>query len=195
VTWQRPTRRLVCTFAAAGTLFPVAALSQQDTTAAARARVVRTADSTARRDSTRAQVLGTIKVTAVQGSGLSLARPASVLEGRALDRRLAPSLAATIAGEPGVTARSNGPMATQPVIRGLSGDRVLVLEDGQRTGDIATTAPDHAVTIDPMTARRVEIIRGPAGLLFGSNSLGGVVNVVRDDVPTERAAPPGRANR
>jgi iron complex outermembrane receptor protein len=77
-------------------------------------------------------------------------------------------------------------MATQPVIRGLTGDRVLVLEDGQRPGDIATTAPDHAVTIDPMTARRVEIIRGPAGLLFGSNSLGGVVNVVRDDVPTER---------
>jgi iron complex outermembrane receptor protein len=112
-----------------------------------------------------------------------------VLEGRALDRRLAPSIAATIAGEPGVTSRSNGPMATQPVIRGLTGDRVLVLEDGQRTGDIATTAPDHAVTIDPMTARRVEIIRGPAGLLFGSNSLGGVVNVVRDDVPTER---PGR---
>jgi iron complex outermembrane receptor protein len=135
---------------------------------------------------TRAQMLNAVRVTAVQGSGLSLARPATVLEGRALDRRLAPSLAATLAGEPGVTSRSNGPMATQPVIRGLTGDRVLVLEDGQRTGDIATTAPDHAVTIDPMTARRIEVIRGPAGLLFGSNSLGGVVNVVRDDVPTER---------
>ena len=141
-------------------------------------------DSTRRLD--RPQSLGTVRVTAVQGSGLSLVRAASVLEGRALDRRLAPSIAATIAGEPGVTSRSNGPMATQPVIRGLTGDRVLVLEDGQRTGDIATTAPDHAVTIDPMTARRVEVIRGPAGLLFGSNSLGGVVNVVRDDVPTER---------
>lgn len=138
------------------------------------------------RDSTRAQLLGTVKVTAAQSSGVTLLRPASVLEGRALDQRRAPSIAATIAGEPGVTARSNGPMATQPVIRGLSGDRVLVLEDGQRTGDIATTAPDHAVTIDPMTARRVEVIRGPAGLLFGSNSLGGVVNVVRDDVPIER---------
>lgn len=134
----------------------------------------------------RAQVLGAVQVSAVQGSGLSLVRPTSVLDGRALDRRRAPSIAATIAGEPGVTARSNGPMATQPVIRGLTGDRVLVLEDGQRTGDIATTAPDHAVTIDPMTARRVEVVRGPAGLLFGSNSLGGVVNVVRDDVPAER---------
>jgi iron complex outermembrane receptor protein len=140
------------------------------------------------RDSVRTQVLGTVRITAVQGGGPSLARPASVLEGRHLDRRPAPSIAATLAGEPGVTARSNGPMATQPVIRGLSGDRVLVLEDGQRTGDISTTAPDHAVTIDPMTARRIEVVRGPAGLLFGSNSLGGVINVVRDDVPSERHA-------
>ena len=135
-----------------------------------------------------AQQLGTVRVTATQGSGIGLVRPTTALEGRELDRRRAPSIAATIAGEPGVTSRSNGPMATQPVIRGLTGDRVLVLEDGQRTGDIATTAPDHAVTIDPMTARRVEVVRGPAGLLFGSNSLGGVVNVVRDDVPTARAA-------
>ena len=176
------------TVAVVGGLAPATVWSQQVSRPVDSAPRTRLADSTARRDSARAQVLGTMKITAVQGSGLSLARPASVLEGRALDRRLAPSIAATIAGEPGVTSRSNGPMATQPVIRGLTGDRVLVLEDGQRTGDIATTAPDHAVTIDPMTARRVEIIRGPAGLLFGSNSLGGVVNVVRDDVPAERPA-------
>jgi len=146
----------------------------------------RAASRDSSRDLSRAQVLGAVRISAVQGSGPTLVRPATVLEGRQLDRRLAPSIAATLAGEPGVTARSNGPMATQPVIRGLSGDRVLVLEDGQRTGDIATTAPDHAVTIDPMTARRVEVVRGPAGLLFGSNSLGGVINVVRDDVPAER---------
>lgn len=123
----------------------------------------RAASRDSSRDLSRAQVLGAVRISAVQGSGPTLVRPATVLEGRQLDRRLAPSIAATLAGEPGVTARSNGPMATQPVIRGLSGDRVLVLEDGQRTGDIATTAPDHAVTIDPMTARRVEVVRGPAG--------------------------------
>jgi iron complex outermembrane recepter protein len=111
---------------------------------------------------------------------------AVVLDGAALDRALAPSIAATIAGEPGVTVRTNGPMAAQPVIRGLSGDRVAVLEDGLRTGDIATTAPDHAVTIDPITARRIEIVRGPAGLRYGSNVLGGIINVVRDDVPKDR---------
>jgi iron complex outermembrane recepter protein len=69
------------------------------------------------------------------------------------------------------------------VIRGLSGDRVLVLEDGNRTGDIASTASDHAVTIDPLTAERIEVVRGPAGLLYGSNALGGVINVIREDVP------------
>jgi len=112
--------------------------------------------------------------------------PTTSLEGAALDRRMAGSVAAVIASLPGVTQRTNGPMAAQPVIRGLTGDRVAVLEDGLRTGDIATTAADHAVTIEPLTARRIDLVRGPAGLAFGSNTLGGVVNVVREDVPRER---------
>ncbi len=115
-----------------------------------------------------------------------LFQPAAVLEGAALDRVLTTSVAATVAREPGVWVRTNGPVAAQPVIRGLGGDRVAVLEDGQRMGDVATTAPDHAVTVDPLTARRVEVVRGPAALLYGSNVLGGVVNVVREDVPRER---------
>ncbi len=119
-----------------------------------------------------------------------LFQPAAVLEGAALDRVLTTSVAATVAREPGVWVRTNGPVAAQPVIRGLGGDRVAVLEDGQRMGDVATTAPDHAVTVDPLTARRVEVVRGPAALLYGSNVLGGVVNVVREDVPRERPARP-----
>lgn len=111
---------------------------------------------------------------------------ATVIDGAALDRRMGSSIATIIAGVPGVTQRYNGPAAAQPVIRGLTGDRVLVLEDGLRTGDIATTAPDHAVTIEPLSARRVEVIRGPAGLAYGPNTLGGVVNVVREDVPRTR---------
>jgi iron complex outermembrane receptor protein len=123
-----------------------------------------------------------------QGSAF---QASAVIGAEQLAERMAPSVAAAIAAEPGVTARTNGPMATQPVIRGLTGDRVLVLEDGMRTGDIATTAPDHAVTIEPATARQIEVIRGPAGLLYGSNTLGGVVNVVRDDIP--RSATRGMA--
>jgi iron complex outermembrane recepter protein len=110
-------------------------------------------------------------------------RPTSVVEGAALRRQLGSSVAATIEREPGIAQRYNGPAAAQPVIRGLSGDRVLVLEDGNRTGDIASTASDHAVTIDPLTAERIEVVRGPAGLLYGSNALGGVINVIREDVP------------
>jgi iron complex outermembrane receptor protein len=124
------------------------------------------------------------------GRGSAL-QATSVVGPEQLAERMAPSIAAALVGEPGVSARTNGPMATQPVIRGLTGDRVLVLEDGMRTGDIATTAPDHAVTIDPATAEQIEVIRGPGGLLYGSNTLGGVVNVVRDDIPR---VPPARTS-
>ncbi|MEX2582406.1 MAG: TonB-dependent receptor [Gemmatimonadota bacterium] len=110
-------------------------------------------------------------------------QPTTVVGDSELRRRLEPSLAGTIAHVPGISQQYNGPAASQPVIRGMGGDRVLVLEDGQRTGDLATTGGDHAVSIDPMTAQRVEIVRGPAGLMYGSNALGGVINVVREEVP------------
>ncbi|WP_353268038.1 TonB-dependent receptor plug domain-containing protein [Gemmatimonas sp.] len=118
--------------------------------------------------------------------GASSLGPSIGLAGRALDQALASTIAGTLAGQAGVWQRYNGPAAAQPVVRGLSGNRVLVLEDGQQTGDIATTAADHAVTIDPTTARAVELVRGPSGVVFGSNLLGGVINVVREDVPRTR---------
>jgi iron complex outermembrane recepter protein len=117
-------------------------------------------------------------------------QPTTVLEGAALDRALSTSIAGTLAGEAGITQRTNGPVATAPVIRGLSGDRVLLLEDGLRMGDVASTAPDHAITADPAAVRRIEVIRGPAGLLYGSNTLGGVVNLIRDAVPSTRPERP-----
>ncbi|MQA92150.1 MAG: TonB-dependent receptor [Gemmatimonas sp.] len=113
-------------------------------------------------------------------------QPTSVLSGAELRRRVETSVAATLASEPGIAQRYNGPAASQPVIRGLSGDRVLVLEDGNRTGDVSSTAADHAVTSDPVGAERIEVVRGPAGLLYGSNALGGVINVIRGDVPRVR---------
>jgi iron complex outermembrane recepter protein len=110
-------------------------------------------------------------------------QPTDVLAGAALRRALGTTVTATIADLPGISEQFNGPAASQPVIRGMGGDRVLVLEDGQRTGDMYSTAPDHAVAIDPLTAEQVEVVRGPAGLLYGSNALGGVVNVIREEVP------------
>jgi iron complex outermembrane recepter protein len=110
-------------------------------------------------------------------------RPTAVLAGAELQRQLESSLAGTIEHLPGIAMQYNGPAASQPVIRGLGGDRVLMLEDGQRTGDLVATGADHAVMIDPVSAERIEVVRGPAGLLYGSNALGGVINVVRHEIP------------
>jgi iron complex outermembrane recepter protein len=110
-------------------------------------------------------------------------QPTSVIGDAELRRRLATSLAATIAHEPGIHQQYNGPAASQPVIRGMGGDRVVVLEDGHRTGDLYSTGADHAISVDPLTVERIEVLRGPAALLYGSSALGGVVNVIREDVP------------
>lgn len=112
-------------------------------------------------------------------------RPVNVMAAEELQRRLEETVAATLASEPGVTATSMGPATARPVIRGLSGDRVLMLEDGQRVGDVSSNGPDHASALDPASARRIEVVRGPGALLYGSNALGGVVNVIRDEIPRD----------
>lgn len=104
---------------------------------------------------------------------------------QALARSLSATVAQSLANEPGISASFNGPAAAMPVIRGLTGERVLVLHDGQRASDLSATSPDHAVSVDPLTAERIEVVRGPASLLYGNNALGGVVNVISNDIPTE----------
>lgn len=86
---------------------------------------------------------------------------------------------------PGVSATSFTPGASRPILRGQDGERVRVLIDGLGTADAANTSADHATTIDPLTVTRVEVLRGPAALLYGSQALGGVVNVVDRRIPTE----------
>lgn len=109
--------------------------------------------------------------------------PANVLSDAKLDRALDGTVAATIRGTPGVAMASMGPATARPVIRGLSGDRVLMLEDGQRPGDLSSSSMDHAVAVEALTARKIEVVRGPMSLLYGSSALGGVVNVIRQEVP------------
>ncbi len=111
-------------------------------------------------------------------------RPTSVFAGEDLQRRLAGTLAETLSSEPGLAVSTMGPASAHPVIRGLSGDRILMLEDGERVSDQFASGPDHATAIDPSSARRIEVIRGPGAILYGSNALGGIINVVRDDVPS-----------
>jgi iron complex outermembrane receptor protein len=108
----------------------------------------------------------------------------SVLSEARLDRRLDGTLGATVSGVPGVAVTQMGPATARPVLRGMSGDRVLILEDGMRPGDLSSTSMDHAVAIDPLTAQKIEVVRGPMSLLYGSSALGGVVNLIRQEVPT-----------
>jgi iron complex outermembrane receptor protein len=94
-------------------------------------------------------------------------QPMSVLSGQELSKQLESSLGATLESQPGVAARSFGPAPSRPVIRGLDGDRVLILQDGQRLGDLSTQSGDHGVPINPASAQRIEAVRGPATLLYG----------------------------
>jgi len=105
------------------------------------------------------------------------------LTGRELQRRMSDSVAGTLANEPGLAERTMGPAPARPVVRGMSGERLLVLEDGAPTGDLSATSSDHAVVIDPLAAKEIEVVRGPAALAFGSSVVGGVVNVGRGYVP------------
>ncbi len=112
-------------------------------------------------------------------------QPTSVLAGQELAVKMESSLGELLKNEPGVSQRSFGPTPSRPVIRGLDGDRVLVLEDGQRTDDLSSQSADHGVTVNPAAASRVEVVRGPATLLHGANAIGGLVNVVTDLIPTK----------
>jgi iron complex outermembrane receptor protein len=107
----------------------------------------------------------------------------SVLTGQELTRELRPTIGETLARQPGVSATSFGPNASRPVLRGLQGERVRVLTDGIGSFDVSNTSVDHAVAINPLTADRIEVLRGPAALLFGSSAIGGVVNVVDSRIP------------
>lgn len=127
-----------------------------------------------------------INVTASPGSAdpLRITQSTAEISGKELERNLGTSVAQTLSTQPGLSVRYSGPAASTPVIRGLSGERVLVLQNGQRTGDLSASSPDHSLSIDPLAATRLEVVRGPASLLYGSNALGGVVNVIAQTIPT-----------
>ena len=134
-----------------------------------------------------------LQSVAVSGEWLqdsTMIEPEIVVADKKLRQNLGMTIAKTIENEPGLDQISMGPAPARPVLRGLGGDRLLLLEDGERTGDLSATSADHAVSIDPMTTTRIEVIRGPEALIYGSNTLGGVINVIREAVP--RHAPQKR---
>jgi iron complex outermembrane recepter protein len=107
----------------------------------------------------------------------------SVLTRQELARELRPTIGETLSRQAGVSATSFGPNASRPVLRGFQGDRVRVLSDGIGSFDVSNTSVDHAVIINPLTADRIEVLRGPSSLLFGSAAIGGVVNVIDSRIP------------
>ena len=124
-----------------------------------------------------------IIVTAPFVRDLDLLAGTSVLTGEDLVREMRPQLGETLTRLPGVSATSFSPGASRPVLRGFSGERVRVLTDGIGSLDASNTSADHAVTIDPLTAERIEVLKGPAVLLFGSQAIGGAVNVLDRRIP------------
>lgn len=132
----------------------------------------------------------TIVVSAVGVTQLDVLAGSSVMQGMELQRSLDGQLGETLAKLPGVTATSFSPGASRPVLRGFSGERVKVLVDGIGAIDVSNTSADHAVSIDPLTAERIEVLRGPAVLLYGSQAIGGAVNVIDKRIPLRRLSEP-----
>ncbi len=119
-----------------------------------------------------------------------LAAPVTVLADEDLAFRQQSTIGETLALQPGITSTYFGPNASRPVIRGLDGDRIRILQNGVGTLDASGTSVDHAVSSDPLTIKSVEVVRGPASLLYGSSAVGGVVNVIDNRIPDVRLGSP-----
>lgn len=132
------------------------------------------------------RTLDTLEVTAspLRGSIDDLVRPVEVLGGEALDARKAGTLGETLERQAGVQSSYFGAGVGRPILRGQDGARVQVLSSGTSAMDVSTVSADHAVGIEPFLADQIEVLKGPATLLYGSGAIGGAVNVVDGRVPT-----------
>lgn len=101
-----------------------------------------------------------------------------------IQQRNTSSIGTLLDGESGVAMRSMGNAPARPVVRGMDGERIQVLQNGMKMGDFSSTGADHAVILDPATIERVDIVRGPASLIYGSSAMGGIVNVHSADIPS-----------
>lgn len=126
-----------------------------------------------------------IVVTATPGGrgSAEVVMPITVLDEDELKEQLQPTLGETLAEQPGIHSTFFGVGASRPVIRGQSGGRVRILEGGLGVGDASTSSPDHAVATDPVSADTIEVVRGPAALLYDTSAIGGLVNILDGRIP------------
>jgi iron complex outermembrane receptor protein len=119
-----------------------------------------------------------VSSTPLGGDLFEQTQSVTVLTGQELELRLEPSIGETLNREPGISSTYFGPGASRPVIRGLGEDRIRVLQNGVTTIDASQISPDHAVSAEPLTIKTIDVVRGPATLLYGPNTVGGVVNLI-----------------
>lgn len=131
--------------------------------------------------------LDDITITARSLESMGLLVPAQQLSGAALAQRQGSTLGETLDNLPGIANSSFGPNVGRPTIRGMDGDRIRILQNSGSNIDVSGLSFDHAVPIDPLTTERIEILRGPATLLYGGSAIGGVVNVIDNRIARERA--------
>ena len=166
-------RSLLVSSVAAAALLPHAAFAQEQAapSPAAEAAPAPAADSQA------------IVVTGTRVRSDDILGNVTVLGGDSLIRDVRPTIGETLAKQPGVSTSGSGPNVARPVLRGLSGERLLILTDGIGSLDVSASSSDHAVAINPLTAESIEVLHGPAALLYGSSAVGGVVNVIDSRIP------------
>ena len=131
------------------------------------------------------RTLEAVTVTANPLGATDLIAPVMSLTGTELLLRTQPTLGETLSGMPGISSTYFGPNASRPVIRGLDGDRVRVLQNSGASGDVSALSYDHAVSLEPMLVERIEVLRGPAALMYGGSAVGGVVNVLDNRIARE----------
>ena len=132
----------------------------------------------------QAEALPQLDVTGAREGGQGFLSPNKVLAGDELQNKLSGTLGATLANELGISATGYGAGASRPVIRGLDGARVQILQNGLAAGDVSSISADHAVASPMQNTHQIEILRGAAALQYGSGSSGGLVNVVNDRIVT-----------
>ena len=123
-------------------------------------------------------------VTASLFERITRYQPTQTYQASDIVQRNTSSMGTLIDGEPGVAMRSFGHAPSRPVIRGMDGERIQVLQNGMKMGDISATAHDHAVILDPQTIDQLDIVRGPASLIYGSSAMGGIINAHSNDIPS-----------
>lgn len=129
--------------------------------------------------------LAPVTVTGNAQQGTVGLQPSTQYSGSELLLRSKSTLGETLDGTPGVSSSYFGPNASRPIIRGMDGDRIKILDNGGASSDVSGLSYDHAVSIDPLTVERIEVLRGPAALRHGGNAVGGVVNVIDNRIARE----------